>query len=333
MSSAAPVLTANDLARHYTVRRGMFGPPGLVRALNGVSFTLAAGRTLAVVGESGCGKSTLARLLTMIELPSSGSLAIDGIDVTTVDAAARRELRRAVQIVFQNPYGSLNPRQTVGDALEEPLLVHGIGGADERRAAAREMLRRVGLREEHADRWPHMFSGGQRQRIAIARALMLRPRVLVLDEPVSALDVSIRAQVLNLLAELQTEFGVAYVFISHDLSVVRHVADEVLVMYLGRAVEQGPARAVFATPQHPYTQALLSATPTVDAALRRERILLKGELPSPLAPPPGCVFHPRCPWVQPRCREQVPKLEALGPQRVACPVAVERAESGTITAS
>jgi len=328
MSDAAPVLTADALARHYAVRRGMFGPPGLVRALNGVSFSLAAGRTLAVVGESGCGKSTLARLLTMIELPSEGSLSIDGVDVTTLDASARRELRRAVQIVFQNPYGSLNPRQTVGDALEEPLLVHAIGSADERRAAAREMLRRVGLREEHADRWPHMFSGGQRQRIAIARALMLRPRVLVLDEPVSALDVSIRAQVLNLLAELQTEFGVAYVFISHDLSVVRHVADDVLVMYLGRAVEQGPAREVFARPRHPYTQALLSATPTVVAAQRRERIILKGELPSPLAAPSGCGFHTRCPWVEPACRSAEPALQALDARLVACFVAA-RGVAGT----
>jgi dipeptide transport system ATP-binding protein len=321
----APVLEARNLSRHYSVRRGLFAKPGVVSALNGVSFSLAAGRTLAVVGESGCGKSTLARLLTMIETPTAGALAIDGVDVTTLNVAQRRELRRAVQIVFQNPYGSLNPRQTVADALEEPLLVHGMIDAQQRRAEAREMLRKVGLREEYAERYPHMFSGGQRQRIAIARALMLRPRVLVLDEPVSALDVSIRAQVLNLLAELQSEFGVAYVFISHDLSVVRHVADEVMVMYLGRVVEHGPAADVFAQPRHPYTQALLSATPTVDAALRRERILLKGELPSPLALPSGCTFHTRCPWVQPHCREAEPQLVALGPQRVACPIAVERA--------
>jgi dipeptide transport system ATP-binding protein len=321
----AAVIEARNLTRHYSVRRGLFAKPGVVSALNGVSFSLAAGRTLAVVGESGCGKSTLARLLTMIETPTAGALAIDGTDVTTLNAAKRYELRRAVQIVFQNPYGSLNPRQTVADALEEPLLVHGMTNAQQRRTAAREMLRKVGLRDEYAERYPHMFSGGQRQRIAIARALMLRPRVLVLDEPVSALDVSIRAQVLNLLAELQQAFGVAYVFISHDLSVVRHVADEVMVMYLGRVVEHGPAAAVFAQPRHPYTQALLSATPTVDAALRRERILLKGELPSPLALPSGCTFHTRCPWVQPRCREAEPELVALGPQRVACPIAVERA--------
>jgi dipeptide transport system ATP-binding protein len=329
----AAVIEARDLSRHYSVRRGLFAKPGVVSALNGVSFSLAAGRTLAVVGESGCGKSTLARLLTMIETPTAGALAIDGTDVTTLSAAQRYELRRAVQIVFQNPYGSLNPRQTVADALEEPLLVHGMTNAAERRAAARDMLRKVGLREEFAERYPHMFSGGQRQRIAIARALMLRPRVLVLDEPVSALDVSIRAQVLNLLAGLQQEFGVAYVFISHDLSVVRHVADEVMVMYLGRVVEHGPAADVFAKPRHPYTQALLSATPTVDAALRRERILLKGELPSPLALPAGCAFHTRCPWAEPRCREQVPELATLGPQRVACIVARDlEHKSGTISA-
>jgi dipeptide transport system ATP-binding protein len=319
----AAVIEARNLSRHYSVRRGLFAKPGIVSALNGVSFSLAAGRTLAVVGESGCGKSTLARLLTMIETPTAGALAIDGTDVTTRSAAQRYELRRAVQIVFQNPYGSLNPRQTIADALEEPLLVHGMSNAAERRAAAREMLRKVGLREEYAERYPHMFSGGQRQRIAIARALMLRPRVLVLDEPVSALDVSIRAQVLNLLAELQSEFGVAYVFISHDLSVVRHVADEVMVMYLGRVVEHGPAADVFARPRHPYTQALLSATPTVDAALRRERILLKGELPSPLALPPGCTFHTRCPWFEPACRDAEPTLLPLGAQRVACFVAAK----------
>ena len=321
------VMQASDLARHYAVRRGLFGAPANVRALNGVSFSLEAGHTLAVVGESGCGKSTLARLLTMIETPSAGVLSIDGTDVTTLDARARRVLRRAVQIVFQNPYSSLNPRQTVGDSLEEPLLVHGVADAGERRAAARQMLARVGLREEHVDRYPHMFSGGQRQRIAIARALMLRPRVLVLDEPVSALDVSIRAQVLNLLADLQQEFGVAYVFISHDLSVVQHVADDVMVMYLGRVVEHGPSAAVFAQPRHPYTQALLSATPTVNAAQRRERIILKGELPSPLAPPAGCAFHTRCPWVQPRCREAEPALQPLGAQRVACFVAIEQSRN------
>ena len=327
-ATPSPVLQADDLHRHYPVRRGLFGAPATVKALAGVSFTVQAGQTLAVVGESGCGKSTLARLLTMIEPPPDGRLLIAGNDVAGAASQAdpqRARLRRLVQIVFQNPYGSLNPRQTVGAALMEPLLVNGVRDTAEREAAARAMLRQVGLREEHFSRWPHMFSGGQRQRIAIARALMLQPRVLVLDEPVSALDVSIRAQVLNLLVDLQQAFGVAYVFISHDLGVVRHVADEVMVMYLGRVVEHGPREAIFNNPQHPYTQALLSATPTVDPALRRQRIILQGELPSPINPPSGCAFHTRCPIAMDRCRLQAPQLAPLAGapsiaagQRVAC---------------
>ena len=327
-NTGAPVLQADDLHRHYPVRRGLFAAPAMVKALAGVSFSVRAGQTLAVVGESGCGKSTLARLLTMIEPPTQGRLLINGADVAAaaqLPAPQRAQLRRLVQIVFQNPYGSLNPRQTVGAALMEPLRVNGVTDAAEREAAARAMLRQVGLREEHFGRWPHMFSGGQRQRIAIARALMLQPRVLVLDEPVSALDVSIRAQVLNLLVDLQQAMGVAYVFISHDLGVVRHVADEVMVMYLGRVVEQGPREAIFGNPQHPYTQALLSATPTVDPALRRQRIILQGELPSPINPPSGCAFHTRCPIVMDRCRQQAPHLLPLAvaeasasSQRVAC---------------
>ncbi len=319
-AASAPVLQADNLHRDYPVRRGLFAAPAVVHALAGVSFSVQAGRTLAVVGESGCGKSTLARLLTMIEPPSQGRLLIDGMDVaassgtgtnTGRDSASRARLRRAVQIVFQNPYGSLNPRQTVGAALMEPLQVNGMTDAAEREQAARAMLRQVGLRDESFGRWPHMFSGGQRQRVAIARALMLKPRVLVLDEPVSALDVSIRAQVLNLLVDLQQAMGVAYVFISHDLGVVRHVADEVLVMYLGRVVEQGAREAIFGNPQHPYTQALLSATPTVDAALRRQRVILQGELPSPINPPSGCAFHTRCPIAMARCRQQRPQLLPL----------------------
>jgi dipeptide transport system ATP-binding protein len=317
-ADAAPVLEARDLRREYPVSRGLFQPAAAVQALAGVSFSVRAGQTLAVVGESGCGKSTLARLLTMIEPPSSGELLIDGKDVAHAGAALRRQLRRQIQIVFQNPYGSLNPRQTVGAALMEPLLVNGVDDAREREAQARAMLRQVGLREEHFGRYPHMFSGGQRQRVAIARALMLQPRVLVLDEPVSALDVSIRAQVLNLLDDLQQAMNVAYVFISHDLGVVRHVADEVMVMYLGRCVEQGPREAIFGNPLHPYTRALLSATPTIDAAERRERIILKGELPSPIDRPSGCPFRTRCPLAFERCAEVDPELEAKGTQRVAC---------------
>jgi dipeptide transport system ATP-binding protein len=317
--SDAPVLEARDLRRDYPVSRGWMKGTATVQALAGVSFSVRAGRTLAVVGESGCGKSTLARLLTMIELPTSGQLMIDGKDVAHADAALRHALRRQIQIVFQNPYGSLNPRQTVGDALTEPLLVNGLGkDAAEREAQARAMLRQVGLREEHFNRYPHMFSGGQRQRVAIARALMLKPRVLVLDEPVSALDVSIRAQVLNLLDDLQQALGVAYVFISHDLGVVRHVADDVMVMYLGRCVEQGPREAVFDNPQHPYTKALLSATPTVDPAMRRDRVILKGELPSPIDRPTGCPFRTRCPLAFDRCAQVEPALELTGQQHVAC---------------
>jgi dipeptide transport system ATP-binding protein len=312
------LLDARALSRRYTVRRGLFSGNATVQALSDVSFTLEAGKTLAVVGESGSGKSTLARLLTLIEQPSSGALLIDGVDVANVDPQARRKLRREIQIVFQNPYGSLNPRQTVGRALEEPLLVNTDQPAAERRAAARDMMAKVGLRPEHYDRYPHMFSGGQRQRIAIARALMLRPRILVLDEPVSALDVSIRAQVLNLLAGLQEAFHLAYVFVSHDLSVVRHIADRVLVIYLGRAVEIGTRDAVFESPQHPYTRALLSATPIADPGARRERILLKGELPSPFDPPTGCVFHPRCPLAFERCPREVPQLEGEAAHQSAC---------------
>jgi dipeptide transport system ATP-binding protein len=323
-TTSAPLLRADNLQRQYSVRRGWWAAPATVHALGGVSLELQPGRTLAVVGESGCGKSTLARLLTLIEPPSAGALHIDGRDVTEAAGDAQRALRRAVQIVFQNPYGSLNPRQTIGAALEEPLAVNTDLSREARRAAARAMLLRVGLREEHLARYPHMFSGGQRQRIAIARALMLQPRILVLDEPVSALDVSIRAQVLNLLADLQQEFGLAYVFISHDLGVVRHLADEVLVMYLGRVVEQAPRAALFERALHPYTEALLSATPSADPQQRKARIVLKGELPSPLAPPSGCAFHPRCPIAQERCRSEAPPLQQRADgRRVACWLAPE----------
>jgi dipeptide transport system ATP-binding protein len=313
-----PLLEARNLARDYAIARGLFASPATVKALAGASFTLDARRTLAVVGESGCGKSTLARLLTFIEQPTSGALLIDGEDVAGADAATRRRLRREIQIVFQNPYGSLNPRQKVGKALEEPLLVNTKMSAPEREAAARDMMARVGLRPEYYHRYPHMFSGGQRQRIAIARALMLRPKVLVLDEPVSALDVSIRAQVLNLLAQLQEEFALAYVFISHDLSVVRHIADEVMVVYLGHIVEMGASEIVFSSPQHPYTRALMSATPVADPDAKRERIILKGELPSPFDPPKGCPFNPRCPLVFDRCRSENPPVESKQGRQVAC---------------
>jgi dipeptide transport system ATP-binding protein len=312
------VIEARALSREYVVSRGAFRSPAVVHALDGVSFSLDAGRTLAVVGESGSGKSTLARLLTLIEPPSAGALLIEGEDVAGADHARQRRLRQDVQMVFQNPYGSLNPRQRIGKTLEEPLLVNTRQSGAEREAAAREIMAKVGLRPEFFHRYPHMFSGGQRQRIAIARALMLRPKILVLDEPVSALDVSIRAQVLNLLAELQEEFNLAYVFVSHDLSVVHHIADEVMVIYLGYAVELGGRDAIFSAPQHPYTRALLSATPVADPTAKRERILLKGEPPSPIAPPPGCPFNPRCPLAFDRCRKEKPPLEVKQGRAVAC---------------
>jgi len=318
------VLQAQGLAKHYAVSTGFLKPKALVRALDGVSFTLDAGQTLAVVGESGCGKSTLARQLTMIEPPSAGTLLLadsQGVlaDVTQADAALTKQLRRQVQMVFQNPFASLNPRKKIGHALEEPLAINTGASAAERSSSARAMMARVGLRPEHAARYPHMFSGGQRQRVAIARALMLQPTVVVLDEPVSALDVSIQAQVLNLLMDLQDETRVAYVFISHNLAVVELIADEVLVMYLGKIVEQAPKGALFATPRHPYTRALLASTPRIDKAARQERQVLGGELPSPLNPPPGCAFHRRCPFAVERCRVEVPLLEDLGHgQHVAC---------------
>jgi dipeptide transport system ATP-binding protein len=312
------VITATGLKRYYAVTRGLFREAAVLKAVDGASFTLQRGRTLAVVGESGCGKSTLARLVTMIEPPTAGSLKIGGVEIAGAGAETLRTLRSKVQIVFQNPYGSLNPRQKIGHALEEPLLVNTPLPRNERTERARAMMANVGLRPEHYDRYPHMFSGGQRQRIAIARALMLSPDILVLDEPVSALDVSIQAQVLNLLADLQEKLDLAYLFISHDLSVVRHIADDVMVMYLGRVVEQGPRDAIFRNPQHPYTRALLSATPSPDPMRKRERIVLKGELPSPLSPPSGCTFNPRCPLAFDRCRVDNPALLAHGESLVAC---------------
>jgi dipeptide transport system ATP-binding protein len=321
------VLEAKGLARYYPVHRGAFAKPAELKALDGASFTLARRRTLAVVGESGCGKSTLARLVTMIEPPTRGELKITGIDVAAGGAKAMRQLRSKVQIVFQNPYGSLNPRQKIGSALEEPLLVNTKLSARERRERARAMMAAVGLRKEHYERYPHMFSGGQRQRIAIARALMLDPEILVLDEPVSALDVSIQAQVLNLLHDMQERMNLAYMFISHDLSVVRHIADEVMVMYLGRPVEHGPRDAIFANPRHPYTRALLSATPVADPTHKKERIVLKGELPSPISPPSGCPFHPRCPLAFERCAVEEPTLKPHHGVLVSCH-AVEEGRTG-----
>jgi dipeptide transport system ATP-binding protein len=320
MSEASVVLQAQGLSKHYSVQRGWFAPAAAVKALNGVSFALQAGRTLAVVGESGCGKSTLARQLTMVEAPSAGQLRITGIDAAQADAAQKRALRRQVQMVFQNPFASLNPRKTIAATLDEPLKLNTTLDATQRREAVQQILQQVGLRPEHAQRYPHMFSGGQRQRVAIARAMVLEPAVVVADEPVSALDVSIQAQILNLFMDLQQGRGTAYVFISHNLAVVEHVADEVLVMYLGSVVEAAPKGRLFAQPLHPYTQALLSAAPAIRASERRERVRLQGELPSPLNPPPGCAFHKRCPWAVPRCAEEMPVLREVEGSRVACHV-------------
>jgi len=311
-------LQAVDLHRYYQVGRGLFREPATLKAVSGTSFTLAHAKTLAVVGESGCGKSTLARVIAMIERPTSGQLTVDGQEVVGATPETLRALRPKVQMVFQDPYGSLNPRKQVGAILEEPLEINTTLGAQERGQAARDMMAKVGLRPEHYGRYPHMFSGGQRQRIAIARALMLRPKIVVADEPVSALDVSIRAQVLNLLMDLQEEFDLAYLFISHDLGVVRHIAEEVIVMYLGRTVEHGPKAVIFERARHPYTRALMASTPTVDAVNRRQRIAVKGELPSPLDPPPGCAFHRRCPHATPLCATAVPELRALDGRLVAC---------------
>ena len=308
---SAPVVEAKDLVQVYPIRRGLFREPARLYAVSGVSFAVEPGATLAVVGESGCGKSTLARMVTLIEPPTSGTLTLDGLDAVNPPAGEKKRLRRTVQLVFQNPYGSLNPRKKVGAILEEPLVINTDLPKAERTARARAMMAKVGLRPEYYGRYPHMFSGGQRQRIAIARALMLSPKLLVADEPVSALDVSIQAQVLNLLADLQQELGLAYLFISHDLGVVRHIAHDVLVMYLGHAVEQGGKERIFARPLHPYTQALLASTPGI-TGVKRKRIVLKGELPSPLDPPKGCVFSTRCPYVTDRCRVERPPLRALG---------------------
>lgn len=312
------VLTARDLTRHYEVSRGLFKGSAHVRALNGVSFELEAGKTLAVVGESGCGKSTLARALTLIEAPTSGSLQIDGLEVKGADKAERKQLRRDVQMVFQSPYASLNPRQKIGDQLAEPLLINTSLSKAERRERVQRMMEQVGLRPEHYQRYPHMFSGGQRQRIALARAMMLQPKVLVADEPTSALDVSIQAQVLNLFMDLQREYRTAYVFISHNLAVVRHVADDVLVMYLGAPVEMGEKQRIYDKPLHPYTQALLSATPSIHPDPSKPKIRIAGELPNPLNPPSGCTFHKRCPYATQRCVAEVPALRTVDQRQVAC---------------
>ena len=308
------VLEAADVVRYYPIGRAT------LRAVDGVSFSLEAGRTLAVVGESGCGKSTLARLCALMEPPTSGSVRIGGQEAS---GSGRRGLQLQNQMVFQNPYGSLNPRRTVGETLVEPLTINNRGSRRERVGEARRMIDRVGLRPEAFDRYPHQFSGGQRQRVAIARALMLRPAVVTADEPVSALDISVQAQVLNLLRDLQDELGTAYLFISHDISVVRHMAGDVLVMYAGRVAEQGEAGRVLGEPRHPYTRMLLASTPFVDPARRKEAGVVRGEPPSPLSPQPGCAFAGRCPHARDRCRAERPALRPVDGRLAACHFAEE----------
>ena len=318
---STPLLEVEDLAKHYPVKRGlvMAKTIGTVRAVDGVSFSLAKGETLALVGESGCGKSTTARLVLRLIEPTAGTVRFEGVDITEMSGGPLRKLRRRMQIVFQDPFASLNPRMTVGDILEEPLVVHEIGDKMARRARVNQLLSLVGLASYHAGRYPHEFSGGQRQRIGIARALAVEPALIVCDEPVSALDVSIQAQVINLLKDLQARLGLSYLFIAHDLAVVKHAADRVAVMYLGKIVEIGTKDALFAYPRHPYTRTLLAAIPRPDPHRKGGRQIPGGDVPSPMNPPDGCRFNTRCPYVTEICRTQDPELRALaGTHQAAC---------------
>jgi oligopeptide transport system ATP-binding protein len=307
------LLEVKNLKVHFPVKRGMLHPAReFVKAVDDVSFTIAPGETLGLVGESGCGKTTLGRAIVRLGEPTSGSIALDGVDITRLDGSDLRAQRRKLQMIFQDPYGSLNPRMTVESIVGEALDIHRLAestAARQKRIA--ELLKAVGLDPSYAQRYPHEFSGGQRQRIGIARALAVEPKLIVCDEPVSALDVSVQAQIINLLQDLQQQRGIAYLFIAHDLAVVEHISQRVMVMYLGKIVELAEAKALIRAPKHPYTQALISAVPVVDPESKRQRILLPGDVPSPINPPPGCPFHPRCPIAETRCHSEIPMLREI----------------------
>ncbi|HZM36113.1 MAG TPA: dipeptide ABC transporter ATP-binding protein [Burkholderiales bacterium] len=320
------LLEVRNLVKHFAVGGGMFGGPvATVRAVDDVSFSVRRGETVGLVGESGCGKTTTGRCILQLERPTSGQILFEGTDLTALPAEELRVLRRRIQVIFQDPFSSLNPRMTIGQILAEPLKVHRIIPEKTARAErVQELLAQVGLLPQHAHRYPHQLSGGQRQRVGIARALATEPSLIICDEPVSALDVSIQAQIINLLEELQSRLGLTYLFIAHDLSVVRHISDRVVVMYLGKIAEVADRNALYEAPVHPYTRALLSAVPIPDPKLeaKREHTVLRGEVPSPLNPPPGCVFHPRCPIAEPRCNAEIPLLREIHPEhRGACHLA------------
>jgi len=330
-AGASPLLAVQDLRKHFPVRKGLFAREvASVKAVDGVSLHLAAGETLGLVGESGCGKTTVGRSILRLIEPTGGSVRFDGQDVLAAGRDELRAMRRHMQIIFQDPYASLNPRMSVADIVGEGLRVHGlVKGRAALQDAVRELLVKVRLDPTYVNRYPHEFSGGQRQRIGIARALSLRPKFIVCDEAVSALDVSIQAQVINLLMDLRDEFGLSYLFVAHDLSVVRHISHRVAVMYLGRIVETGSTADIFARPKHPYTNALLSAVPVADPKRRKQRIILRGDVPSPKHPPAGCAFHTRCPAVMDACRSEVPPLRDVGDgHSYACHLPPERAPGG-----
>ena len=320
VSANAPVIEVKDLKKHFPIKKGLLRRTvGHVYAVDGVSFSVKSGETLGLVGESGCGKTTAGRAVLRLTEPTSGSIQVDGKEIIGLSKSELRPYRRQMQIIFQDPFSSLNPRQTAGDIVGEPLLVHGVANTKERQEQVSALFARVGLRPAQMSNYPHQFSGGQRQRIGIARALALGPKLIVGDEPVSALDVSIQAQVINLLMDLQRERQLSYLFISHNLAVVEHISHQIAVMYLGRIVEYADTRSIFTRAQHPYTEALLSAVPVPDPAVKRQKRVLQGDVPSPVNPPSGCHFHTRCPYAEARCKVEAPPLREIAPgHHVSC---------------